>query len=420
MLFLVIGMCVNSSFSQIVSSKAFSGALLLVLVCTTCATVLLSPDDAPLFEGDFAPFYAAATLLKNPATASLLYDIETLSEAQKQLWPHMEGVYLVGYPPYTIALFIPLTLFAPIIAKTLFVLISVIAVIVSALLLVRIFASTRDIKLQTVVAFFCFAPLFHSVFGGQNSAMSLVLLVVTMHFFLQNTLRGDLLTGTTVGLWLFKPHFALVVILGLLAAKRFYILPSLLLVAGCYYGLSTYYLGVDWPLLWLSGLAEFVPHDFSNNAHQMMSLLGVAKALILGLHLNERLESLFVGLALVGTASLLVLALRTMYLAPRKPPYQAHALALLGNIAILTSPHTLYYDSVLLLPSAFLWIREVDEKKCPLIIITLLLLSGLIVALKGSLPFSPLIFLSTFLAFDALKKLSTETEKRDARASEFQ
>jgi len=47
-------------------------------------------------------------------------------------------------------------------------------------------------------------------------------------------------------------------------------------------------------------------------------------------------------------------------------------------------------------------------------------LTGLIVALKDSLPFSPLIFLSGFLAFATLKKLSAETEKRDARVSEFQ
>jgi hypothetical protein len=110
-----------------------------------------------------------------------------------------------------------------------------------------------------------------------------------------------------------------------------------------------------------------------------------------------------------------------MYLAPHKTViYQAHALALLGNIAILTSPHTLYYDSVLLLPSAFLWIRGVAQHKRPLTIITLLLFSAPLVALKTSLPFSPLIFLSTFLAFTTLKKLSDETEKRDAGASEFQ
>ncbi|MGA1192121.1 MAG: glycosyltransferase family 87 protein [Bdellovibrionota bacterium] len=411
----------NSSWPDLVSSKTFCGIVLLVLTLTVIATSVLVPSGSPLFEGDFVPFYAAATLLKNPTTASLLYDIDTLSEVQKQLWPHMEGVYLVGYPPYTIALFIPLTLFAPTVAKALFVLISVVAVIISALLLVRIFAPTRDIKLQTVVILFCFAPLFHSVFGGQNSALSLLLFTITIYLFIKNTRGGDLLAGGTLGLWLFKPHFALVLILGFLAAKRFSILPTLTLMTLSYYGLATYYLGVNWPLLWLEGLKEFVPNDFSNNSHQMMSLLGVAKALILRLQINESISTIFSGLALVGSVSLLVLSLRTMYLAPHKTViYQAHALALLGNIAILTSPHTLYYDSVLLLPSAFLWIRGVAQHKRPLTIITLLLFSAPLVALKSSLPFSPLIFLSTFLAFTTLKKLSDETEKRDAGASEFQ
>lgn len=411
----------NASWPDLVSSKTFCGIVLLVLTLTVLATTLLVPSGSPLFEGDFVPFYAAATLLKNPTTASLLYDIDTLSDVQKQLWPHMEGVYLVGYPPYTIVLFIPFTLFAPTVAKALFVLISVVAVIISALLLVRIFAPTRDIKLQTVATLFCFAPLFHSVFGGQNSALSLLLFTITIHLFIKNTRGGDLLAGGTLGLWLFKPHFALVLILGFLAAKRFSILPTLTLMTLSYYGLATYYLGVNWPLLWLEGLKDFVPNDFSNNSHQMMSLLGVAKALILRLQINESISTIISGLALVGSVSLLVLSLRTTYLAPHKTVvYQAHALALLGNIAILTSPHTLYYDSVLLLPSAFLWIQEVAQHKRPLTIITLLLFSAPLVALKSSLPFSPLIFLSIFFAFTTLKKLSDETEKRDAGVSEFQ
>lgn len=62
----------NSSLSDLVSSKTFCGILLVVLTLTVIATALLAPSDSPLFEGEFAPFYAAATLLKDPATAPLL------------------------------------------------------------------------------------------------------------------------------------------------------------------------------------------------------------------------------------------------------------------------------------------------------------------------------------------------------------
>lgn len=399
----------NSSLLYILSSKTFAAILLFVLSTTVIVTTVLAPPESPLFEGDFAPFYAAATLLKNPATASFIYDIDSLVEVQKQLWPHMEGVYLVGYPPYTIALFIPLTYFSPLFAKFLFVLLSLVAVVLSALILVRLFQPKRDIRIQTIAALLCFAPLFHSVFGGQNSALSLLLFIITTYCFIKKSPGGDLLAGATLGLWLFKPHFALVLILGFLIAKRYAILPTLALMTFGYYGVATYYLGVDWPLLWLRGLESFVPNDFSNNSHQMMSLLGVAKAWIIRLQLNESLNNLLVGLALLGSAALLLLALRTLYNAPNSSEgYQAHALALLGNIAILTSPHTLYYDSVLLLPSAFLWIQEADEKKRTLTIIALLLISALIVANKSTFPFSPFIFLSIFLAVYSLKKLASE------------
>ena len=380
---------VSTSLSDIISSRFFSLVILGVLGAVVFGAIIFFPSHSILFEGDFAPFYAAATLLKDPNTAIQIYDPVALSAIQKQIWPQMTGVYLVGYPPYVIALFIPFTGLDPVSAKALFVFLSITAVVVSSFFLVRMFPHSSDIRAQTIATFFCFAPLFHGVFGGQNASFSLLLFTLALFLFLKKTPLADLISGLVLGLWLFKPHFSLVIILGFLCARRFLILPTLTLTAVGYYLLAKSYLGADWLLLWLQGLELFVPADFQNNSHQMMSLLGVTQSILLLAQIDDLTASIatFVisGLSLIILFFSLKPLMRTSKDAHLS---QAHAIIMLANVAILISPHTLYYDAALFLPALYIWLQKVPVKKQAHLVLFFLLFSGLSVSLKEVMPFS--------------------------------
>ena len=149
------------------------------------------------------------------------------------------------------------------------------------------------------------------------------------------------------GVWAFKPQFAVLSLFLLYLAGEFRSLGWAVLPLVVYYGLGALTLGFDWPLDWISVVSAFAHDDFIANQHRMISNFGFAKAVGVVIPSFER--------ALVYTASVINLALflhagwfayqiRQVNDVRTRQTLLTLLIAYIGPLALLLSPHTLFYD----------------------------------------------------------------------------
>ncbi len=367
-------------------------AILLAIGLGILISLLSGQADSAIYEGDFVPFYSAGYILRSQLDNRLLYDLATLARVQKDFWPSIEGVYALGYPPFYFALFIPLTLFPPLFAKALFVLFLLLCLGASTFILAQSFPFLKKLQVELFTCLFCFAPLFQATLAGQNTCLSLLLLCSSIWLFQRNQKSADLVSGLVLGLWLFKPHFAMVMIAGFLLAGRFWILPSLLASVLGLHVLSSSLLGSDWLYLWYQGLQDFVPGDFLHNSHQMVSLIGVSEALCVWMDLRGVWRIFLLAPGMIFSVAAILLCFYRIFRDSRAKNMRPMLLFELAAISVLCSPHTLYYDLTLVIPAFIPWISDL---KMPLAFISsCLIFATLAVAIKSFFAISPLFLLS--------------------------
>jgi hypothetical protein len=292
--------------------------LLALLAGFLFAAIYLSLSGAPaesaFSSGDFPAFYSAGLIVRSEPVR--LYDLAT-QEATHRSFSGRDGFLAYAYPPWVALFFALLVPLGFSLAKMLFVSLMLVASVCAA----RVYSKT----LTAALAFVLFPPLIHANISAQNSALSLLLVVLIIRE-LENDRRAAVL-GLLNGLLFFKPQFGLLCAIFILLReqKRSY----LLVLAGVLtlqYLLSALYLGLMWPLEYLRFAAEFARLDWSVNGGQMVSL----PSLLPGFRLE------------VG---IMLFALSAYALRSSKP-------ALLGVLLVICSPHLLYYDLALAIPSA--------------------------------------------------------------------
>lgn len=296
--------------------------------------------------GDFPAFYAAASIVKQ-GLGPELYSFELQKEVQSQI-PELantgfsEGKFLAfAYPPWFAFLLAPLAFLSFYQAKLLWGSLMFGAILLSAKTLASIF---KQGYLWTLAVFLGFAPLYSATIGGQNSALSLFLLIVTLYS------PNRLLAGIAFGMSFYKPQFAGVVCLSILLRwllcfskpeslaelrrvfpKKFFLgasTVSFALVVG-----SVFFVD-GWSLLtWLEATREFAAEESRVNLSLAVSLYGFLKVLNLNLG---------------GVVGLIVAALFMLFSFATSERLKKNSLFL---HAILFSPHTVYYDVSLILPA---------------------------------------------------------------------
>ncbi|MCB0345599.1 MAG: DUF2029 domain-containing protein [Bdellovibrionales bacterium] len=338
-------------------------------------------------RGDFPAFYAAGVIAAGPHP-EMLYDVELQRAIENDAWPNLDGEVLVNaYPPYVAALAIPLTWLSPINSKIFHLLLSCAALIAAA----AIIATRKGDKIIPVLAVLtCFAPILHGTLGGQNTAFSILCLCGAYHALAVGDKRSDMKAGLWLGLWLFKPNLALIVIASLVLSGRLYILPGVFLVALLYELLAVSLLGFWWLTPWLHAASQFHAADLIFNAHQMISIGGAAAALGAKQLLFPSIES---GL-LVGTVAGAILIFPVLYKVRRATCFAHYWL--LVPAALLCSPHAVYYD-VGLCTAAMLYLGMIRPELFSRASALLLLFGILCVGLKDYFPAQPLILLPVLL-----------------------
>ncbi len=226
--------------------------------------------------GDYAAFHAAARLVADGRVAEL-YDWDAQAAAQQDLHPGETGVFLAfAYPPFVAAAVAPLA-YLPFplawAAHTLFMAICLFAaVLLLAPRLVRLAPWTS----ATLTFGLTFYPMFRSVLGGQNTALTLLLVAAAWRF---SSEARPVAAGVAAGLLLYKPQFGIPLLCLLVVRDWRALLGGLasasgLWVAGAAVG------GVGWVGWWWGQISRFHGMDQAVNAPNSVGLLGAVEAVL--------------------------------------------------------------------------------------------------------------------------------------------
>lgn len=278
--------------------------------------------------GDFPAFYGAGRLVRGGQVESL-YDARAQQGAQADLLPSIEGGWVhFAYPPQVAAVAAAFTLLDFKAAYLLHTLLMAACCVASLALLRAPLSILRHEFWPAIAATLTFYPMFRAVVGGQNTAVSLLCAAGAVACLARGRAFA---AGAVLGAWLFKPQFAVPVVLVVALAGHPRVLAGFGAAAGLWYLAGIPLAGAEWPLWWWrEGVVPFVAADVAVDTGNGISLMEVANDF---------------GIAAAGSIGALVVALVTLYAVVRHR--QAHPAALVGlaaNAAVLASPHALYYD----------------------------------------------------------------------------
>ncbi len=292
-----------------------------------------------LRSGDFPGFYVQGEILRR-GLAHELYNPELQRAIENEAWPSFGGAfYMAVYPPYTAVALYPLSLFSPQIAQFIFTAFMGLLYIGAFQLLTRI-NSTLTGRAFAIGAITLFAStMMTAIFGAQNTALSMAIGVAAMWCLKYPSQRNNLFTGVLLGLWAFKPQYALFgFVFAILISPSRQLLLGFTATGTVLYAIGALVLGTLWPLTWLAAIKQFGALNYIHNRQEMLSLIGASKALAYNLNVDTTLFSL-AGYLL--TALLLVFTLRAMRCEEHEP-WKRFALGL--SLMPLLSPQTLFYD----------------------------------------------------------------------------
>ncbi|MEJ5256161.1 MAG: glycosyltransferase family 87 protein [Acidimicrobiales bacterium] len=225
--------------------------------------------------GDYPSFYAAGRLLIEDRSA--LYDPAAQARAQQGLFgDDIDGGQLYfAYPPYDAVPYAALALLPYRLSYALHTILMV-AALVGALWLVRPLTALVDrLFEQAVLASLLFYPLFKGVTGGQNTAVTLLLVAV----FARAIWDGrDVLAGLAVAGLLFKPQYAVPLVVVLVVTRRWRSLGAVAAGGVLAYLAGAALQGWGWVRAWLDQVSWLAQVDAPANAHNAISFLGVAEA----------------------------------------------------------------------------------------------------------------------------------------------
>jgi len=229
--------------------------------------------------------------------------------------------------------------------------------LVSALALARPLIPLLEQRFEAAVTTsIFFYPMMRPLTGGQNTALTLFLLIAIWWDLSKD---NDAMAGLAVAGLLYKPHFALP-LLGLLVWQRRPTAVSA--VAGARAALwaaGASVMGSGWVTTWVSQVQDFAALDPDVNGHNAISFLGVAEA--------------FLGSGSTAERRVAAPLLASTVFAPlwiwrgsstRGWPERA-ALTTVGLVVL--SPHAMYYDAGLLVFAGAVALDRLGPRAAPVI-----------------------------------------------------
>jgi len=336
--------------------KAYPLAFLAVLAAAFVIVVATGDGSSTVggrVGGDFPAFYSAGALVADGHVDDL-YDPAAQASQQTELLGSEDGFLAFAYAPHVALAYAPLSLlgyrFAYVIHTAL-----MLGALVVALSLMRPMIGVVDrwfaLSIAAAVGFY---PIFMAVGGGQNTAVSLLLLVAVWR-----SLRDghDARAGLAVALLMFRPQYALP-LLGLLLLGR-----HLRAVGWAVLGLATTWtvdaivMGPTWVSDWLRSVGPFVSKDADVNGHNAVAIVGFLQA-VMGTDSTVAV--------LLGTLGSLAVAATLAWAWHSAAGDLDRLMAVTAVGLVLLSPHTMFYDAGLMVITLAVLVDVAPMKRWPL------------------------------------------------------
>jgi len=321
--------------------------------------------------GDYPAFYAAGRML-NAGHPEQIYSVPAQEKAQQDLFPPtQQGWLLFPYPPHFAVFYQPFALLPFVSSYVVYTLLMAACCALAIRLVAPAAPWCQRNQTFWVAMALIFYPLFRAVTGGQNTALSLLCAAGTAASL--RTGRHHL-AGVCLAAWLFKPQLALLATALLIVGGHAAVLPAFAAAAGVVYAVGAVVGGLAWPLWWYQdGIKGYMPANMAIDGERGLSLRELTTTL-------GHPELFVPALALLAIVACIVIH-------RFKPP----ALSLVSGataVALLASPHTMYYDGGL----ALLGIVAISRGRLTLVVG--FLAAGLLFV---PAPVSPLVLGSLFL-----------------------
>ena len=288
--------------------------------------------------GDFPAFFSLAAIAAG-SEPHRLYDFALQREIQNQIWPQLQGALLPGiYPPYVALLARPLVWLGPLWGHVVWGALQLLFLILTARAITRINSRLAEYSVEILAGLLLCAPVLLGVFGGQLIAASMFIYALCFIYQGRRDLRGEIIFGSLIGLWFFKPHYALIMLMLPVIQWRVRVVATTALVATILYLLGSLVLGLDWIATWCDALTRFTPMNIIPNARQMTGLLGAVTGM------PDQANSALAWAALALTTALLLRLAFAARQSLSKPIGLPKFLPLFGVTVVLATPQANFYD----------------------------------------------------------------------------
>lgn len=322
-------------------------AVLAAVVALAALTDTGTGGDGEHLGGDYPAFYGAGSLVLDGDWDSL-YDDAAQQEAQAGLVDDEGGFLYFAYPPPVAAVYGPLAALDyrwSYLLHTALMGLALWGAVRTARPMIPFVAAHPTAVFAGLLLIY---PLYRAVTGGQNAALTLLLVVAAARFHEE---ERPLAAGALVGLLLYKPQFGVVFLALLIVRRSWRALAAAGGVAAVMWAVSAMFLGVGWTADWWDQATRFSEIDAGVNSGNLVSIPGALEHIAGG-------AGAVLGWAIgLGLAAALVVI---WWLRPAAGLAAAYALTV--AVAVLAAPRTLFYESGLVVFAAGLALVKSPRK----------------------------------------------------------
>lgn len=307
-------------------------AALVTLAVVMFVGALVAPDDSGQLGGDFPAFYAAGSIVADHGYDNL-YDLEVQRAAQKGLLENEDGVLFFAYPPFVATGYswlVPLGYRGAYLVQ---MVLMAAAAVASVVLLRPLSSVVQKYPAAVIAAAVLFQPLLASLIGGQNTALTMLLVAGAAR---AEASGYPVLAGLVVGLLAYKPQYGvpLAVVVALSGRWRVALGTAGSWVVLYIAGAAT--LGWGWVGSWWEQATAFRDTNATANGDLFISWAGYLE------HVTGMGESAGRLLAtIVGGAGLVAI----LWLWRRSVTSVAVRYAVAGLGLVLIAPQSLFYEA---------------------------------------------------------------------------